>query len=75
MKAYKLEIQNTKGEIISEENLTLSKGDKLIIKVPDNATLSSIERIFDNIKMMMENEEMNSVILPESVKLSVLKIN
>lgn len=75
MKTFKLELHNVKGEIISEENLFLGEGDKLIIHVPDDTTMESIEQIFENVKMMMENDQLNVVLLPESVKLRVLKIN
>ncbi|MGK4040805.1 hypothetical protein AB0Y20_00790 [Heyndrickxia oleronia] len=60
MKTFKLEIQNTKGEIITEENVILSDGDKLIVSVPDNVTMESINRIFENVKMMMEHDELNT---------------
>lgn len=74
MKTAKLEIQNTNGEILHEDNLIIESGDKLIVQVPHDSTMQSIERIYDNIRMVMENEGINTVVLPESVNLKVLKI-
>jgi hypothetical protein len=75
MKTAKLQIQNTNGEVLSEEILRIETGDKLIVQVPANATMHSVEKIYDHVRMMMENEELNVIVLPESISLKVLKIN
>ena len=74
MKTAKLEIHNTKGEVIHEDQIVIEEGDKLIVTVPDNATRRTIDQVYSNVKKIMENELVNTLIIPESVKLKVLKV-
>lgn len=74
MKTAKLEVHSTNGEILHEDQIVIEEGDKLIVTVPDKSTMRTIEQVYSNIKKVMENESSNTIIIPESVKLKVLKI-
>lgn len=74
MKTAKLQIQNTNGEVLSEETIRIETGDKLIVQVPANATLDTVEQVYDHVRMMMENEDLNILVVPESISFKVLKI-
>lgn len=74
MKNIKLEIQDVNGNLLSESNLVLEEGDKLLIQVPVNIKRSDINKVVDWIKKTFEDNEHHALILPDVFDVKVLKV-
>lgn len=75
MKQIKLEIHNHNGEVIEEDTLTISDGDKVILQVPKGTTLEHQMKLHEAFKNTLTNDDKNVISIPDDVKIKILKVN
>lgn len=71
---FTLELQDIDYNIIESKNITINKGDKLILKPLEPVSREQMQNIYDYF-IKVFNEEIKVAVLPHYCELSVLKMS
>jgi hypothetical protein len=70
MKKFKLQIQNSNGDIDTETEVTIGDKDILVVQYPDEYTKLQRRNLLKYLSKMLKN---GLVVLPESIKFKIIK--
>jgi len=71
-KHVKLRIENSNNEIIEEKEMILNPGDTLIARVPENTTISEMQKLGEFMEKVILGEHQYAV-MPNTIDLIVIK--
>jgi len=68
-----LRIEDHNGNMVEEENITINDGDILVVYMDGERSHSVMEAIGKSVKRALSGE-LNALVLPEWVKLRIIKV-